>query len=945
VSRERRRAPQPPRAAELLLRLILVAEHRDAILGDIVEQYRQRLPACGRLRAAAWYWRQVRESVWPSLERRAELWRQARDEGRRETWGRARRRRETQDRARLRREEGGNEIGPLAVGPMDGPGGRRHPPPPGHGATMTDRLVQDIRYSLRTLLREPGWTLAALLTLGLAIGATTAIFGVVNAVLLRPLPFEDPAELVAFQPWSTEEQESSPVTSLPIFAAWSRAQDVFSGFGAYAGAVAIVDIGEGAEYLSGRRASAGFFPALGVEPAIGRTFRAEEDAAGSEPVIVLGHGLWQQRFGGDPSIVGETIRIDELPHTIIGVMPEDFAFPDAADFYVSLARGPRTGSTWFLRPIGRLRDGLTFEQAEARLLAQTVTVPAEEEREESAWRARIFPLQAELVGDVRPLLMIFLAAVSAVLLIACINVANLMMARAAARQREHSVRVALGAGRWRLARQLITESTLLSLAGGAIGALIALALTRVLVAATPSTIPRQEQIGIDAAALSFTLGLAFVVGLAVGLAPAFRASRLDLAPGLGDGARGLSAGRAQQRLRASLVIAQVALAMVLLTGSGLLLRSFAGLLGVERGYDVDNVLAFSIALPGSAYPELDDKARFHGEALDRLRALPGVQAAALAGRLPYSGFSMYDYAPEGLEEPVGDENEPEGAGPDPLAGTAQVEFVTADFFATLAVPLLAGRGFDRRDGSGGAETVVVNEMLARRHWPQGGAVGRRLTLEDMGSFEIIGVVSDARFLSLAREPMPQVYLPYAGGRWEFGMSAFVRTAGDPLALAGPVRRLFVEMDDRVALAQMGSLESRMWRSVAMPRFRTLLIGTFGLAALILAVVGVYGVMAYAVTQRWRELGIRKALGADRRAVVAAIMARGLGLTAIGLLLGLWGAWVAAGTLESYLFGIEARDPLTFAGALALLAAASLIASLIPACRASRVDPVIALRAE
>jgi putative ABC transport system permease protein len=536
-----------------------------------------------------------------------------------------------------------------------------------------------------------------------------------------------------------------------------------------------------------------------------------------------------------------------------------------------------------------------------------------------------------MVGDVRPLLLIFMAAISAVLLIACVNVVNLMLTRATGREHELVVRAALGARGTRLARQLLTESLAISLLGAGLGLVLAVYLTNTLIALAPFSIPRREEIGIDGGALAFNFGLAIVVGLGICLVPAFHATRTNVMRALSQGMRGSTGGVMHARLRDGFVVGQLALTLALLVCAGVQLRSFMGLLDVEAGFDAENVMTFETSLPRSSYPTFEDGERFYNEMLERLRALPGVRSASLAVYLPASGwFHTSSFQVEGYEAGPGEELE------------VEVKEITPDYFGTLGIPLVEGRAFDQHDSRSTNNVVVINESMARRYWPRGSATGSGFLLQDE-QVSIVGVVSDVQYRGAGRKE-PQVYRPYAGSE-RTRMAGLISVEARPADFAGPIRRTLASMNPDVVVFGIRPLDDRLWTSVSEPRFRMALLGVFGLASVLLAVVGVYGVMAYAVAQRTRELGIRKALGADAARIMRQVVGRGLTLTLVGLGLGTLGGYASVGVLQSYLVNIEARDPLTFMLAAVALGAVSMLACYVPALRATRVDPLIALRAE
>jgi putative ABC transport system permease protein len=782
-------------------------------------------------------------------------------------------------------------------------------------------------------------------TLALAIGATTAIFSVVNPVLVRPLDYEDPAELVAmrFQPadeptreWfagSDRQEHFSTHVTFPNYQTWQQeTDDVFEGIAAYSHFEwqEMVNLGETHVRMHTARMTANLLPLLGVSPVIGRAFLSEDDAAGSTGVVILSFGVWQRYFGGSEDVLGKTIVFREQPLTVVGVMPRGFDFPSpTVQLWFPMAGASRSPSSTNYEVVGRLRADVTTEQAAARLQGRVATAPIY--GIDRTFGATFETLHRHIVGNVRPLLLIFLAAVTAFLLIGCVNVVNLMLTRATRREKEHVVRAALGAGRGRLVQQLLTESTVLSMLGAALGFLLAKGLTDAFLTLNPVLIPRQESIGVDAGALGFTVILALVVGLGIGVMPAFRAARADLAQGLTEGARSPS-GRRHARTRDGLIVAQLALALVLLVGSGLLFRSFVSLLRIETGFDPENVVAFETSLPNSRYPRFEEIQPFYDELLPRVRAWPEVQSAALVTYLPATiwfhsdGFEVEGYQP----------------GPDDEL-TAEVKEVTPGYFRTLRIALLEGRVFDGRDDGSGVPVAVINESMARRYWQGRSAVGSRLRLGE-GWVSVAGVVSDVRYRGAERDA-PQVYRPYAGSNSRSNMAGVIRINRPGVELAERIRRLVASIDPEAAASAIGPLEAKLGNAVSEPKFRTMLLGAFGIAALLLSVVGVYGVMSYAVAQRTRELGIRRALGADQVRLVRQVIRHGLILTILGLGMGALGAYAVVDVLQSYLFHLNAHDPVSFVVSITGLAIASMLACYVPSRRAAMVDPLIALRAE
>ena len=812
-------------------------------------------------------------------------------------------------------------------------------------------IPQDLRLAARSLRRNPGFALVAVVTLALGIGANTAIFGVLNGVLLRPLPYATPDRLVKV--WNHWEGSPEGNLSPPEFFDYRERLGSFSHLGAYTTGPANLTGGDAPERLNAGFLSAGVFPTLGIAPLHGRVFVAEEDVPGVEPPVVLGHGLWVRRFGGDPSIVGRTITLGGNARTVVGVMPPEFRLPEelrgeeTTDLFLPLGIDrttvPNRGSH-FLRGVARLRPGVSVEQAAAELAAVARQLVAEFPDDYSAemrFGAGAEPLAEHVLGDVRPLLLILLGAVGLVLLIASVNVASLMLIRADARQREMAVRTALGAGRGRIVRQLLVESGLLAMLGGAGGVLLAVWATEALVRLNPPGLPRPDAIGVDARVLGFALGVSLLTALIFGLVPALHASRAELGSTLRESARTATAGAARQRLRTLLVAGEVALAVVLLVGAGLLVRSFVALRQVDPGFRTEGVLTLRMSLPSSRYPA-ERVPEFYREFLQRVSALPGVTAAGAVSNLPLaSGLGDLNFEIEG--RPVGaDESSPR----------ADWQTVTPGYFLAMGMQLLRGRGVLPSDDERAPGAVVINESLARQYWADEDPIGKRFELgagAGPGWVTIVGVVRDLRHESLTEPPRPEMYIPHAQFRgWDSGapvraMTLAIGNGANPVALAPAIREELRRMDPELPVADVRSMEEVRSESVALPRFVMLLLTLFSAVALVLAAIGVFGMMAYSVAQRTREIGIRIALGASAGEVARMVVRRGMAISLAGVALGLVGAVATSRLLSGMLFGVDATDPATFASIPLLLLATALLASYLPARRATRGDPVEALR--
>jgi putative ABC transport system permease protein len=797
-----------------------------------------------------------------------------------------------------------------------------------------ETVWHDLRYGLRMLRTHPGFTAVAVLTLALGIGANTAIFSVVNAVVLRPLPFREPDRIVRM--WGTFSQGNNASTSPPDFLDFRSQNSTFEEFAAMRGGSFNLTGQSEPERVIGADVTTNFFAALGVTPLLGRTFTPDEEQAGNARVAIISQGLWQRRFGGDPTIVGKTLLLDGNSHTIVGVAPNEGRMPDETDVWRPLtfdSPGMKIRRFHFLRAIGRLKPGVTLEQAKADVDAIAIGLEERYPDTNTTWRLRLVPLRDELLGDIRPALYVLLGAVAFVLLIACANVANLLLARAARRQKEMAIRLALGAGRLRLIGQLLTESVLLSSIGGGVGLLLAVWGTELLVKVAPGTIPRVAEIGVDNRVLGFTILLSLVTGAVFGLVPAWQASRPDVNESLKDGGKGTVAQTRNTRTRSGLVVAEIAAALVLLVGAALLVQSFQRLQNVDPGFDPKNVLTMRVPLSDAKYAEPGRSANFLHQVLERVAALPGVQAAGTTTQLPLRGGGDTYFKIEG--RPFASSNE---------QVTALDPAISSDYLRAMGIPLISGRPFTDQETREPEKKVIINKVFADTYFPGEDPLGQRLII-DLGRpavCEIIGVAKNVRQFSLQGKPVPTMYLPsIEAGRG----SLVVRTSGDPLALAGAVREAVQSLDKDQPVASVQSMEQILSGSVAQPRFRTLLLSVFAGLALILAAVGIYGVISYTVTQRTHEIGIRMALGAPAAAVVKLVVAQGIRLTVTGVLIGLGGAWALTRLMDTLLFGVTSTDPLTFAAVAVLLAGVALLACYIPARRAAKVDPIIALRYE
>ena len=835
-------------------------------------------------------------------------------------------------------------------------------------------FLQDLQYSLRLWRKNPGFVFAVVATLALGIGANTAIFSVVNGVLLRPLPYDKPGELVRlWRQFGLAGEGASPVTNRD-FEVWRDSSQLLQGVAAYSPTEYDVSFGPtlAPERLLGAQSSPDLFTVLGVKPFRGRNF-TEAEAAGTEPVALISYSLWRTRFGGQDDALGETFSVNEKPYTVIGIMPPGFQFPLQGEFWfpntfksvtVSTGEGGRVErhlSFAMLQVVARVRPGTRLARLQEEL--QTLTKSGKNDRLEIMSASlgerpvRVQWVLDSIVGKIRPILLLLTGAVGFVLLIACANVANLLLARAAAREKEIAVRATLGAGRWRLIRQLLTESFLLAGAGGLAGVLLALAAVKILLSSPPVEIPRLENVGLDGGVLGFSMGLSLLTGLLFGLAPAWQTSRTDLVRSLKEGGTHSQSGLnliRRNRFRAALVAVEVAFSLVLLVGAGLLLNSFLRVSFMDPGFKPQNLLAGTPRIDRSRFQRASAGGLQIGtqytELLERIRALPGVTGAALATFAPPQKATMeLAVVAEGQYYSTAEE-----------APKAPVVHITPGYFRTMAVPLLQGRVFERLDVENEG-VVILSELATRRFLPGQEPIGQLLFLGD-DVVEVVGVVSNVRQAGLDQDLQPLVYLPTdsgmiektitrtVGGRVQTGtmrmirqMRLLVRAEGDPLALAGP---LVAEVEAAgMNLPELQTMDQTLWQSMAQPRFYSLLFGIFAVVALVLAAVGIFGVMSYAVSQSTHEIGIRMALGAQREEIVRMVLQQGMAVSFLGVLAGLAGAFGLTRFLEALLFSVTATDPITFIFVSLLFLAVALAACYLPARRATKVDPMVALRYE
>jgi predicted permease len=874
---ERRESTRPPRLAEWLLQRLLPRDAADAAIGDLNEEYTGR-----RL----WYWAQALSLI----------------SGYRSRY---------QDKSEQQ---------------------------PG-----TDTMQQDIRYALRSLARSRGYTAMAIAVLALGIGATSAIFSFVDGVLLKPLPYREPERLV--QVWEMNPEGFRNYVSALNFQDWQRQHRVFEGIAAYSTAPATLSTGTEPVQLYASRVSASYFDVFGGRAALGRTFVAGDDSEGRDDIVVLSHRAWRTRFGSDPSVIGRVITFDREPCTIVGVLPENSPYDRGwTDVWRPLAftPGERTRDYHWLRVVARLAPGVTFEQARAGMDAIGAGIAKDYPDVKKDWGVRLDRLAEGAVSDtLAQSLRVLLGAVGLLLLLGCANLANLALARGMSREREVVVRAALGASRARILRQFLAESVLLSVAGGALGVATGYAMMRGLTLLLPPLyLPREAVVAMDARALIFCTLVSVATGLLFGIAPAFHASRVDLSGSMRGSSRGATADRSRARFRQSLVVAEVAIACVLLAGAGLLGRSFLAMQNVEAARNPDNVLTAWLIAPGSRFTSPDQARTYYRELLDRVRALPGVSTAALGTALPLEGWS--DRMPFTIA------GRPDGEG-----GTG-FKRVTPGYFNAVGLPVILGRGLTDQDRKGTTPVIVINEALRAKHFADRDPLGARLQIREIVPgqrslgpqipWEIVGVVANEHANGLTDEPSPGTYVALDQAP-SYGVALLLRTANDPSALVAPLRSAMKEFDPNQPVSDLRTVSEIMHAFVALDRMRTALIGAFAAIALLLSGVGIYSVISYSVAQRTREMGIRAALGASRGTLLGQVMGHAGALTLAGIAIGVGCALLLGRFLASLLFGVSPRDVPTMLAVALILGGTAMLAAWIPARRAARVDPMTALRAE
>ena len=818
-----------------------------------------------------------------------------------------------------------------------------------------ETVFQDFRFAVRTLLKNRGFTVVAVVVLALGIGANSAIFSVVNSILLRPLPFKNPDRLVSI--WETNKVPKFGLDKYPAsagdFVDWRDQNRVFDQVSGYYGQNFNLTGHNQPEKIAGLSVSGDFFEMIGVEPMLGRSFTPEEDKPGANRVVVISHNLWQDTFGSDPDLIGKQITLNDRNYSVIGIMPAGFNFPRGADVPSFFGAAPKTDiwspmalgsdaknerANYGMTVLARMKPGISIQQAQTGMdiVARRIEEQHKDFNEGSG--VILVPLQEQMVGSFRKALLVLVGAVTFVLLIACSNVANLLLVRSAARQREIAIRTAIGASRWRIIRQLLTESISLSLFSGLLGIVLCEWSVRILPSIVPGKIPRLHEINIDARVLAFTLGVAFLTGVLSGLVPALQSSNVNLNESLKNGSKGLMGGIRQNRIRCSLVIAEVALSFILLIGAGLMIRSFASILRINPGFNPTNAVAMGISLPSSKYRGEQAQTVFFQQTLDQVRVVNGVQFAGIVSDLPLGGGdNAGGFTIEGRIPPPGSD------------GPVVSRRVASDgYFEAVGIPLIKGRFFNAGDNRNAPGVLIVGEAWAKKYMPEEDPLGKRVKMggpdSDRPWLEIVGVVGDVRQRALEDENKPTVYWPFqqrGGG----SMTLVVRSTIPTANIIKGLQQAIWSVDKDLPVTDIKTMQQYIDDSVGQRRFNVLLLGLFALLALILAAVGIYGVMSYSVTQRTKEIGIRIALGAEVNSILSMIIRQGLLLIGAGLVIGVTGAIALTRFMTSLLYGVTANDPMTYVAISIILAGVALAANYVPARRAARVDPMVALRHE
>jgi len=803
-----------------------------------------------------------------------------------------------------------------------------------------ETIFKDVRYGIRSLGKHPGFTAIGVITLALGIGANTAIFSVVNAVLLRPLPYDDPERIVWL--WDTQPQLATTPTSLPDFLGWRDQNRSFDHLAAFQSGNMFIDAGDGTTDTPVGLVTPDLFSVFHVSPILGRTFTDEETLPGRFRVAVLSHSMWQKRFGSDPNVLNRTIQLNGAAYTIIGVMPAGFSYPDRTELWRPLPIDPAKldPGPHYLSVVGRLKRGVTLAQAQADMSVIAARLSQQYKEKNAGHGVKLERLGNVVVGDIGLALYVLLGAVGFVLLIACTNLANLMLARVGARQKEIALRTALGASRLRIVRQLLTESIMLAIGGGVVGLLLAFWAVSWVVSLSADTIPRAREISIDPRVAGFTLFVSVVTGVLFGLAPALQVSRPDLTDALKESGRS-TAGLRTNRLRSALVVSEVALSLVLLVGAGLMIRSFEKLNEVDPGFKPAEVLTLGVAFLRVKYPENEQVAQVFSQILERVSATPGVLSAGAISDLPLTGSNISDsFTIEG-RPPIAKEAEP----------STEYHIVTPRYFESMGIPLLSGRDVAPTDTRQSPNVVVINDVFARRHFAGENPLGHRLKLQgqERDPLLIVGVVGNVRNLALDEQPTPEVYVPFLQDPlfpdYQRSMTMVARSNSDPGAVAGPLRAAVTSVDKSLPVYALKPLTEHLHDSLARRRFNLILLTVFSCVALALASVGIYGVISYGVTQRTHEMGIRMALGAKPRDVLKLVVRQAMLLALGGVGLGLIASFALTRLMKGLLFNVSVTDPMTFVAIAILMSLIALLACLMPARRATKVDPLVALRYE
>jgi putative ABC transport system permease protein len=900
---------RPPSLAERLLMWTLPARDKAPVARDLAELYQIRANRTGRVRATAWYWRQVASFA----TRRFTEW-------------------------------GHNSSGPAVPWPH----ATRERGLWKRLNQLASSTIQDIRYAVRSLVRAPGFTLVALVTLALGIGASTAIFSVVNGILLRPLPYPDSGRLVEL--FRTEGEVRRDNFSGANYLDIKRQSKSFAGLAGHRSLTFTIILDGVPQLVRGASVTPDFFEVMGVPAALGRTLSEAVELPGSQQAAVLSYGTWRSQFASDPAVLGRTLEANGKPYTIIGVMPPRFDFPRDISLWTSSPyRVPESpvdvgddpasvrGLSWF-SVVGRLAPKVSQEEAQSEmtLIAERIR----DEYPEVDEGTLVLSLQNSLVGDVRDSLLVLLASVGLLLLIACTNVANLLLVRAAGREREIAVRMALGAGRLRLLQQVMTESLVLALTGGVIGFVLALWSTKALLSLAPAGIPRIAEVGTDLRVLAFTFGTALATGILFGLAPAIQALAPESRRLVSSGAARQTTSHGRSRLRRALIVGEVAVSLLLSVGAGLMVRTLTALTAVDPGFVDENVLTARVWIPATKYQEDEEIIAFYHEALNRVTAIPGVRSAGAVLSLPVNAGinGTFSFEIEGRAS--------EDSADSPSAG---FQVASTHYLETLGIPLLRGRWFRDSDDSNAPTVVVINQALADQYWPDEDPIGRRLTWGDPNDADtewvtVVGIVGNTRHFGLDQPPRPEIYQPYLQGSLNY-LTLVLKSEVDPSSLTAAVRRAVMEVDAQQPVSAVATMEQVLFDSLGSRRFNTMLLVVFAVTALVLAAVGLFGVLSYSVSQRSHEIGIRMALGAQTRGVVGGVIREGLVLAVLGLAIGVPAALGLTRLMRSMIYGVSATDPATFLIGAVMLVAITCLASCLPAIRASRVDPIEVLRVE